>query len=161
MKQPFPAYKVVYSDSLCYNLTGDHTERLNQKEDFNMNIAIAGTGYVGLSIATLLSQNHHVEAVDIIPEKVGLINKRQSPIQDIMIEDYFAKKKLNLTATLDGERAYRQAEFVVIAAPTNYDPHKNFFDCSAVESVIDLVIKATADREVKPTSADGTANAGE
>ena len=110
-----------------------------------MNIAIAGTGYVGLSIATLLSQNHHVEAVDIIPEKVGLINKRQSPIQDIMIEDYFAKKKLDLTATLDGERAYRQAEFVVIAAPTNYDPSRNYFDTSAVENVIEQVLRVNTD----------------
>ena len=104
-------------------------------------IAIAGTGYVGLSIATLLSQNHPVMAVDIIPEKVEMINKRISPIQDDYIEKYFAEKKLNLTATLDAEAAYRDADFVVIAAPTNYDPVKNFFDTSAVEQVIDTVMK--------------------
>ncbi len=106
-----------------------------------MNIAVAGTGYVGLSIATLLSQRHHVEAVDIIPEKVEMINRRQSPIQDEYIEKYFAEEALDLHATLDGEAAYRQAEFVVIAAPTNYDPAKNFFDTSAVESVIELVLQ--------------------
>lgn len=106
-----------------------------------MNIAVAGTGYVGLSIATLLAQHHHVEAVDIIPEKVELINKRRSPIQDEYIEKYLAEKSLDLHATLDGESAYKQADFVVIAAPTNYDSVKNFFDTSAVEAVIDLVMK--------------------
>ena len=106
-----------------------------------MNIAIAGTGYVGLSIATLLSQHNHVEAVDIIPEKVDMINRRQSPIQDEYIEKYFAEEPLDLHATLDAEAAYRQAAFVVVAAPTNYDPAKNFFDTSAVESVIRLVLK--------------------
>ena len=105
------------------------------------NIAVAGTGYVGLSIATLLSQHHHVTAVDIIPEKVELINRRKSPIQDEYIEKYLAEKDLDLTATLDGESAYRDADFVVIAAPTNYDSQKNFFDCSAVEAVIQLVLK--------------------
>ena len=105
------------------------------------NIAVAGTGYVGLSIATLLAQHNHVTAVDIIPEKVALINNRKSPIQDEYIEKYLAEKELDLTATLDGESAYRDADFVVIAAPTNYDSKKNFFDCSAVESVIELVLK--------------------
>ena len=105
----------------------------------NYTIAVAGTGYVGLSIATLLSQNHKVLAVDIIPEKIEMINNRKSPIQDDYIEDYFANKDLNLTATLDGKDAYSRADFVVIAAPTNYDSKKNFFDTSAVENVIDLV----------------------
>ena len=110
-----------------------------------MNIAIAGTGYVGLSIATLLAQHHHVTAVDILPEKVDKINRRESPIQDEYIEKYLAEKDLDLTATLDAEAAYREAEFVVIAAPTNYDSKKNFFDTSAVENVIDLVMKANPD----------------
>ena len=104
-----------------------------------MNIAVAGTGYVGLSIATLLSQHHRVIAVDVIPEKVALINQRKSPIQDEYIEKYLAEKPLNLTATLDGAAAYREADFVVIAAPTNYDPVKNYFDTSHVEEVIELV----------------------
>ena len=103
------------------------------------NIAVAGTGYVGLSIATLLSQHNHVTAVDIIPEKVDRINRRQSPIQDEYIEKYLAEKELNLTATLDAEEAYSKADFVVVAAPTNYDSRKNFFDTSAVETVIRLV----------------------
>lgn len=106
-----------------------------------MKIAVAGTGYVGLSIATLLAQHHHVTAVDILPEKVDKINRRESPIQDEYIEKYLAEKPLDLTATLDGEAAYADAEFVVIAAPTNYDSKKNFFDTSAVEAVIDLVMK--------------------
>ena len=105
------------------------------------NIAVAGTGYVGLSIATLLAQHNHVTAVDIIPEKVELINNRKSPIQDEYIEKYLAEKDLDLTATLDGESAYRDADFVVIAAPTNYDSKKNYFDTSAVEAVIELVLK--------------------
>ena len=105
-----------------------------------MKIAVAGTGYVGLSIATLLAQHHTVLAVDIIPEKVEMINRRQSPIQDEYIEKYFAEKELNLTATLDAAMAYREAEFVVIAAPTNYDSQKNYFDTSAVESVIQSVM---------------------
>lgn len=109
------------------------------------NIAVAGTGYVGLSIATLLSQHHHVTAVDIIPEKVEMINRHISPIQDEYIEKYLAEKALDLTATLDGESAYRTADFVVIAAPTNYDSKKNFFDCSAVEAVIELVLKVNPD----------------
>lgn len=113
--------------------------------DRKYNIAVAGTGYVGLSIATLLSQHNHVTAVDIIPEKVELINNRKSPIQDDYIEMYLAEKDLNLTATLDGEEAYRNADFVVIAAPTNYDSQKNFFDCSAVEAVIELVLKVNPD----------------
>ena len=110
-----------------------------------MNIAVAGTGYVGLSIATLLAQHHHVTAVDIIPEKVEKINRRQSPIQDEYIEKYLAEKELDLTATLDAEAAYRDADFVVIAAPTNYDSKKNYFDTSAVETVIQLVIQANPD----------------
>ena len=110
-----------------------------------MKIAVAGTGYVGLSIATLLSQHHEVMAVDIIPEKVDLINNRKSPIQDEYIEKYLAEKELNLTATLDAEAAYKDADFVVIAAPTNYDSKKNFFDTSAVETVIKLVIQYNPD----------------
>ena len=106
-----------------------------------MKIAVAGTGYVGLSIATLLSQNNTVVAVDIVPEKVEMINNRKSPIKDNEIEDFFANKKLDLTATLDAESAYKDAEFVVIAAPTNYDSKKNYFDTSAVENVIELVMK--------------------
>ena len=110
-----------------------------------MKIAVAGTGYVGLSIATLLAQHHHVTAVDILPEKVEKINRRQSPIQDEYIEKYLAEKPLDLTATLDGAAAYREAEFVIIAAPTNYDSQKNFFDTSAVEAVIDLVMQVNPD----------------
>ena len=110
-----------------------------------MKIAVAGTGYVGLSIATLLSQNHEVMAVDIVPEKVEKINKRISPIQDEYIEKYLKEKELNLTATLDAEAAYKDADFVVIAAPTNYDSKKNFFDTSAVEAVIKLVIEYNPD----------------
>ena len=106
-----------------------------------MKIAVAGTGYVGLSIAVLLAQHHQVVAVDIIPEKVELINQKQSPIQDDYIEKYLAEKELNLVATLNAEEAYQDADFVVIAAPTNYDPKKNFFDTSAVESVIKTVLK--------------------
>lgn len=114
----------------------------------NIRIAVAGTGYVGLSIATLLSQNHEVTAVDIIQEKVDLINKRQSPIQDEYIEKYLKEKDLRLTATTDGEQAYRDADYVVIAAPTNYDSKKNFFDTSAVESVINTVMKVNPDAYV-------------
>ena len=110
-----------------------------------MKIAVAGTGYVGLSMATLLSQHHSVKAVDIIAEKVDMINRRQSPIQDDYIEKYFAEKQLDLTATLDAEDAYREAEYVIIAAPTNYDPKKNFFDTSAVENVIETVLKVNPD----------------
>lgn len=109
------------------------------------NIAVAGTGYVGLSIATLLAQHNHVTAVDVIPEKVDLINKRISPIQDDYIEKYLAEKDLDLTATLDGASAYRDADFVVIAAPTNYDPVKNFFDTHCIEDVIDLVLSVNPD----------------
>ena len=110
-----------------------------------MKIAVAGTGYVGLSMAALLAQNHSVTAVDIVPEKVEMINRRQSPIQDDYIERFFAEKELDLTATLDAEAAYRDAEIVVIAAPTNYDPKKNFFDTSAVEAVIQTVISVNPD----------------
>ena len=106
-----------------------------------MTIAVAGTGYVGLSIATLIAQHHRVLAVDIVPEKVEMINRRQSPIQDEYIEKYFAEKELNLTATLDAAAAYKEAEIVVIAAPTNYDSQKNYFDTSAVEQVIELVLR--------------------
>lgn len=106
-----------------------------------MNIAVAGTGYVGLSLATLLSQHNHVMAVDIIPEKVDMVNHRKSPIQDEYIEKYLAEKDLDLTATTDGEAAYRDAEIVIIATPTNYDTQRNFFDTSSVEAVIDLVMK--------------------
>jgi len=118
-----------------------------------MKIAVAGTGYVGLSLAVLLSRHHGVIAVDIVPEKVEKINKRISPIQDDYIEKYFAEKGLNLTATTDGTKAYADADFVIIAAPTNYDPQKNFFDCSAVESVIELVLKSseTATMVIKST----------
>lgn len=111
----------------------------------DLKIAVAGTGYVGLSIAVLLSQHHTVTAVDIVPEKVKLINARQSPIQDEYIEKYLAGKELHLTATMDGEAAYTDADFVVIAAPTNYDPQKNFFDTSAVETVIQLVRTVNSD----------------
>ena len=111
----------------------------------SLNIAVAGTGYVGLSIATLLAQHNHVTAVDIIPEKVDLINNKKSPIQDDYIEKYLAEKELDLTATLDGEEAYKNADFVVIAAPTNYDSKKNYFDTSAVEAVIELVLKVNPD----------------
>ena len=110
-----------------------------------MTIAVAGTGYVGLSMATLLAQHHRVLAVDIVPEKVEMINRRQSPIQDEYIEKFFAEKTLNLTATLDAKAAYSQAEFVVIAAPTNYDPQRNYFDTSAVESVVRLVLEVNPD----------------
>ena len=120
-------------------------------ENKKIKIAVAGTGYVGLSIATLLSQHHEVVAVDVVPEKVELINRRKSPIQDDCIEKYLAEKDLDLTATLDGETAYRDADFVVIAAPTNYDSRKNFFDTSAVEAVIRLV-KDTAST-MRPTMA--------
>ena len=111
----------------------------------NKNIAVAGTGYVGMSIGTLLAQHNHVTAVDVIPEKVEKINNRISPIQDDYIEKYLAEKELDLTATLDGEAAYKDADFVVIAAPTNYDPQKNFFDTRHVEEVIDLVLKVNPD----------------
>lgn len=115
------------------------------KEFKDIKIAVAGTGYVGLSIATLLSQKHQVTAVDVIPEKVEKINNRISPIQDEYIEKYFAEKKLNLTCTLDGASAYKDADFVVIAAPTNYDPVKNFFDTHHIEDVIDLVLSVNPD----------------
>ncbi|WP_165784907.1 nucleotide sugar dehydrogenase [Bifidobacterium parmae] len=110
-----------------------------------MRIAVAGTGYVGLSLATLLSQHHRVTAVDIVPAKVDMINARRSPIRDDYIEKYFAERRLDLTATLDGEAAYRDADFVVIATPTNYDSERNFFDTSAVEAVIDLVMRVNPD----------------
>lgn len=131
------------ADTLDFDLTDMFIKVTDSKLDAPspLNIAVAGTGYVGLSIATLLSQHNHVTAVDIIPEKVELINNRKSPIQDEYIEKYLAEKELDLTATLDGEAAYRDADFVIIAAPTNYDSTKNYFDTSAVEAVIKLVMK--------------------
>lgn len=122
----------------------EHTTKALEKCS-PLNIAVAGTGYVGLSIATLLAQHNHVTAVDIIQEKVDLINNKKSPIQDDYIEKYLAEKDLDLTATLDGEAAYKDADFVVIAAPTNYDSKKNYFDTSAVEAVIELVLKVNPD----------------
>ena len=119
---------------------------IKKMKDFkDLKIAVAGTGYVGLSIATLLSQHHQVTAVDIVPEKVELINNKKSPIQDDYIEKYLAEKELNLVATLDAEAAYKDADFVVIAAPTNYDSKKNYFDTSAVEAVIKLVMEVNPD----------------
>lgn len=117
------------------------TQKKTRNVTKSMNIAVAGTGYVGLSIATLLAQHNHVTAVDIIPEKVDMINKRKSPIQDEYIENYLATKNLDLTATLDGEAAYKDADYVVVATPTNYDSQKNYFDTSAVEAAIELVLK--------------------
>ena len=131
----------VETNPLINQVQNDSEERKDMELMKKYNIAVAGTGYVGLSIATLLSQHNHVTAVDIIPEKVEKINSRISPIQDEYIEKYLAEKDLDLTATLDGEAAYRDADYVVIAAPTNYDSKKNFFDCSAVEAVIELVLK--------------------
>ncbi|XZM34026.1 nucleotide sugar dehydrogenase [Clostridium perfringens] len=123
----------------------DETQDSSLKKCSPLNIAVAGTGYVGLSIATLLAQHNHVVAVDIIPEKVQMINDKHSPIQDDYIEKYLAEKELDLVATIDGESAYKNADFVVIAAPTNYDSKKNYFDTSAVESVIELVLKVNPD----------------
>ena len=114
------------------------------------NIAVAGTGYVGLSLAILLAQHNHVTSVDIVEERVSLINEGKSPIQDECIEKYLTEKKIDLTATLNGATAYRDADFVIVAVPTNYDPQKNFFDTSVVESVIELVLQTTAGREDKP-----------
>lgn len=123
-----------------------NTDKQNQLEPVSpLNIAVAGTGYVGLSLATLLAQHNHVTAVDIVPEKVDLINKGKSPIQDDYIEKYLAEKDLDLTATLDGEAAYKNADIVIIAAPTNYDSQKNYFDTSAVEDVIELVMSVNPD----------------
>ena len=136
MINPPQAHNLGAADTTARKASHKH------KNKVNMTIAVAGTGYVGLSIATLLAQHHQVLAVDIIPEKVEMINRRQSPIQDEYIEKYFAEKQLNLTATLDAQTAYREAEIVVIAAPTNYDSQKNYFDTSAVEAVIELVLRA-------------------
>ena len=127
------------------NLFVEEKELCTAKSHEPMNIAVAGTGYVGLSIATLLAQHNHVTAVDIIPEKVEMINNRKSPIQDDYIEKYLAEKDLDLTATTDGASAYKNADFIVIAAPTNYDSKKNYFDTSAVESVIKLVLEVNPD----------------
>ena len=123
---------------------------MRKKDQTQYRIAVAGTGYVGMSLAVLLAQNNVVTAVDIIAEKVEKINKKLSPIQDEYIEKYLTEKNLNLTATLDGESAYSTADYVIIAAPTNYDPKENFFDCSAVEGVIETVLKVTAERKEKP-----------
>lgn len=128
-------------DSVFINPESVH----KMESTYPLNIAVAGTGYVGLSIATLLAQHNHVMAVDIIPEKIELINHKKSPIQDEYIEKYLVEKELNLTATLDGETAYKDADYVVIAAPTNYDSKKNYFDTSAVEEVIKLVMKVNPD----------------
>ena len=119
-------------------------------KDFEkLRIAVAGTGYVGLSIATLLAQHHKVTAVDVVPEKVELINNKKSPIQDEYIEKYLSEKELHLTATLDGRSAYKEADFVVIAAPTNYDPQKNFFDTHHIEDVIELVLEVSPEGRMK------------
>jgi len=127
---------------VCFqNKNTKREEKVIMRDFKDLKIAVAGTGYVGLSIATLLSQHHKVMAVDIVPEKVELINNKKSPIQDEYIEKYLAEKELDLTATLDAKEAYSDADFVVIAAPTNYDSKKNFFDTSAVEAVIKLVIE--------------------
>lgn len=123
---------------------------MKKEDNTKYNIAVAGTGYVGLSLAVLLAQHNTVNAVDIVPEKIEKINRRISPIQDEYIERYLAEKKLDLAATLDGEAAYRKADFIIIAAPTNYDPKENFFDCSAVETVIEAVVRETAERRVGP-----------
>ena len=131
------------AETMEFDVTTLFVDEAKEKKMSNKkyNIAVAGTGYVGLSIATLLSQHNHVTAVDIVPEKVDMLNHRQSPIQDEYIEKYLTEKELDLVATVDGESAYRNADFVIIAAPTNYDSKKNFFDCSAVEAVIELVLK--------------------
>lgn len=121
-----------------------------KKADSKYSIAVAGTGYVGLSLAVLLAQHNHVTAVDIVPEKVGMINDRRSPLKDEYIEKYMAEKELNLAATTDGKEAYRTADFVIIAVPTNYDPEKNFFDTGAVETVIESVLEATENHDKKP-----------
>ena len=135
------------SEALEFDMTEVFVEEAAEhvKADRPYRIAVAGTGYVGLSIATLLAQHNHVTCVDILPEKVEKINNRQSTIQDDYIEEYLAHHDLDISATLDGEAAYRDAEFVIIAAPTNYDSKKNFFDCSAVEAVIELVLKVNPD----------------
>ena len=130
---------------MCEKYIGNNSNPKKMKEFSELKIAVAGTGYVGLSIATLLSQHHKVTAVDVIAEKVEKINNRISPIQDEYIEKYFAEKELNLTATLDGKSAYADADYVVIAAPTNYDPVKNFFDTHHIEDVIDLVLSVNPD----------------
>lgn len=124
---------------------------INSRTGKPYSVAVAGTGYVGMSLSVLLAQHNHVTAVDIVEDKVKLINSRKSPIQDDYIEEYLATKELDLTATLDGKAAYADADFIIVAAPTNYDPKKNFFDCSAVESVIETVIEATKGRDILPT----------
>ena len=139
----------MYTDESFYKKTLQYrqkkhiaaTSNKRQQISLNMKIAVAGTGYVGLSIATLLAQHNEVVAVDIIPEKVDKINNRTSPIQDDYIERFLAEKELNLRATLDGKEAYKDADFIVIAAPTNYDPQKNFFDTHHIEDVIDLILE--------------------
>ena len=144
---PSIAQLEALSKALEFDMTEVFTEEAAEhvKADRSYKIAVAGTGYVGLSIATLLAQHNHVTCVDILPERVEKINSRQSTIQDNYIEEYLAHHDLDISATLDGEAAYRDAEFVIIAAPTNYDSQKNFFDCSAVEAVIELVLKVNPD----------------
>ena len=138
----------ILSEVLDINITDLFVEQDTQIEADNnkkYNIAVAGTGYVGLSLAILLAQHNHVTAVDIIPEKIEMLNKHISPIKDEYIERYLTEKKLDLNATLDAKEAYKNADFVIIAAPTNYDSKMNHFDCSAVESVIELVLKVNPD----------------
>ena len=149
---------LALSDALQFDLKEvfDHPETEKVKVDCPYRIAVAGTGYVGLSLAVLLAQHNEVMAVDIVPEKVEKLNRFESPIQDEYIEKYLTEAKagtktLHLTVTTDGATAYREADYIVIAAPTNYDPRQNFFDCSAVEAVIRLVLDSTKEREVKPT----------
>ena len=157
---PSPDQLVVLADVLDFDpmsmFIDDSKERQESIHYKSYKIAIAGTGYVGLSLAVLLSQHNIVSAVDVVPERVEKINNYASPIRDDYIERYLAEsrngeRKLNLTATIDGRAAYSEADFIIVATPTNYDPQKNFFDCSAVEAVIKLVVEATAEREVKPT----------
>ena len=135
----------VRKDGLILEKNNNIKHNIIMNDFKDIKVAVAGTGYVGLSIATLLSQHHHVTAVDVIPEKVEKLNNKISPIQDDYIEKYLAEKPQNLVATLDGKSAYKDADFVVIAAPTNYDPVKNYFDTTHVEEVIDLVLEVNPD----------------
>ena len=146
---------LALSDVLCFDYTDLFAEDTSEATAVpRKKIAVAGTGYVGLSLAVLLSQHHDVTAVDIVPEKVGKLNSWISPIQDDYIEKYLAeheKRKLSLRATTDGEAAYKNADYIIVAAPTNYDPKTNFFDCSAVEAVLELIKKTTSKQKKKPT----------
>ena len=143
MVQKLPHRWEQVKSKLKEELSKRKIKMLNKQTEKRIRVAVAGTGYVGLSLAVLLAQHNRVTAVDIVPEKVEKINNRISPIQDKEIEEYLVEKALDLTATLDGAAAYKEADYVVIAAPTNYDPQKNFFDCSAVEAVIELVLKSS------------------